>query len=133
MANSLYNSAQAAFARGQISWETDSFVVLLMRSGYVYSAAHTTRADLTSSAIAGELVLPATAVVDGALDADDVVFAAVPSGAAIASVVIAKGTIGDNADPLVFYIDQGVGLPLIPDGSDVTLVWDPGANRIARL
>jgi hypothetical protein len=31
------------------------------------------------------------------------------------------------------YIDAATGLPLTPNGGDVTIQWDNGANKIFKL
>lgn len=35
--------------------------------------------------------------------------------------------------PLLAYIDTATGLPVTPNGADITVAWDSGANRIYKL
>jgi hypothetical protein len=36
-------------------------------------------------------------------------------------------------EPLIAYIDTATGLPVTPNGGDITIAWDSGANRIFKL
>ena len=38
-----------------------------------------------------------------------------------------------SAQRLIAYIDTGTNLPITPNGGDVTVAWDSGANRIFTL
>ncbi len=40
---------------------------------------------------------------------------------------------GGIDERLVAYIDSATGLPVIPNGGDITITWDSGANRIFAL
>lgn len=35
--------------------------------------------------------------------------------------------------PLIAYIDTATGLPVTPNGGDITIAWDSGANKIFKL
>ena len=48
-------------------------------------------------------------------------------------MLIYKDT-GDNAtSPLIALIDSATGLPITPNGGDIIVVWDNGANKIFKL
>ncbi len=65
-------------------------------------------------------------------DAADVVFSAV-TGDPSEALVIYKDT-GDAAtSPLIAYIDTAAGLPVTPSGTDITVTWDSGVNKIFKL
>jgi hypothetical protein len=69
-----------------------------------------------------------------------VVFSTVTAGAAIAAVVIymssavSGGADGANtAQRLSCHFDTATGLPVTPNGQNITLAWDNGSNRIFVL
>jgi hypothetical protein len=69
----------------------------------------------------------------GVFDAADVTVAAV-TGDPFESIVIFNDTPGTEATKdLIAFIDTATGLPLTPSGTDVTVQWDAGANRIFKL
>ena len=75
----------------------------------------------------GDVAQPA-----GVADAADTTFTSV-SGDTVEAIVLYKDT-GDAAtSPLIAYIDTATGLPLTPNGGDVTITWDNGANKIFKL
>jgi hypothetical protein len=42
-----------------------------------------------------------------------------------------KGSAATNR--LIAYIDTATGLPVTPNGANITAVWDNGANKIFKL
>lgn len=69
---------------------------------------------------------------DGVADAADVTFSAV-TGDQSEALVIYKDTGVAGTSPLIAYIDAATGLPVTPNGGDITVQWDSGANKIFRL
>jgi len=62
-------------------------------------------------------------VAAGVFDADNVTFTAV-SGNSVESVNILKDTgVGSTSD-LIAYFDTGTGLPVTPNGGDITVTWN---------
>jgi hypothetical protein len=72
-------------------------------------------------------------VTDGVADAEDVVLTAVPASGAAGAIVIYKDTGTASSSRLIAYIDTATGLPITPNGSNVTITWDSGTNRIFKL
>ena len=68
----------------------------------------------------------------GVADADDVTFSAV-SGDPSEALVIYKHNATESLATLIAYIDSATGLPVTPNGGDITVTWDSGANRIFKL
>lgn len=69
----------------------------------------------------------------GVLDADDTVIATV-TGDPFESLVLFNDTPGTEATKdLILFIDTATGLPTTPNGADITLQYDAGANRIFKL
>jgi hypothetical protein len=71
----------------------------------------------------------------GIADADDTIVAAVGSaGSATAHYIILVNETGASQTSLVgAVIDTATGLPFLPNGGDISVVWDSGANRIFKL
>lgn len=55
------------------------------------------------------------------------------SGSASAYIVIVRDTGADATSPLIALIDTATGLPVTPNGGDITIQWDSGANKIFKL
>jgi hypothetical protein len=68
----------------------------------------------------------------GVFDADDVVLLTV-AGDQFESIVIYKDTGNPATSPLIAYIDVAAGLPCTPDGTNITITWDAGADKIFAL
>jgi hypothetical protein len=62
-------------------------------------------------------------VAAGVFDADNVTFTAV-SGASVESVNIFKDTGTPATSNLIAYFDTGTGLPVTPNGGDITVTWN---------
>lgn len=135
MANALYDKARERFLMGQLDWLTDTIKVVLVDTGNysVNLAAHEFLSDIPSAArVAISGALTGKTATGGVADADDVTIAAV-SGPTVEALVIFKDTGDPSTSPLIAWIDTASGLPFTPNGGDVTIQWDNGANRIFKL
>ena len=122
MANTLYDFARQRFLEAQINWMTDTLKVLLVDTGAYtpQTSVHQYLSDIpTSARIAGPVTLTAKATTGGAADAADVTFTAV-SGTSIEAIVIYADTGTESTSPLIAYIDTATGLPITPNGGDIT-------------
>ena len=122
MANTLYDYCRQRFLEAQINWMTDTVkVILVSTSAYTpQTAIHQYLADIPVSArIAGPVTLTAKATTGGAADAADCTFTSV-SGATINAIVVYKDTGTEATSPLIAYIDTATGLPITPNGGDIT-------------
>ncbi len=58
----------------------------------------------------------------------------VVSGAQVKSIILFNDTPATDATkPIIAYIDTATGLPFTPGGSNVTIAWSTGANKIFTL
>jgi len=133
MANALFEKAREALLKAQIDWINDSISVVLGDSG-VYTVNLTTHQyynAMSAGTIAGPVALASKAVTSGAADASDVTFSAV-SGASIEYIGCYKVVTNPADSPLIFYIDTATGLPITPNGGDIIVTWDNGANKIFK-
>lgn len=142
MANALFDPGREGFLLGEIDWDTAVFKIALVRS-YTFSAAHKFVSDVTGAS--GVLHVTSAALAsktgtNGVADAADVTFTAVTANASNHSVLLFQSSaVGGGADVaataqrLVAWIDTGTNFPIVPNGGDVTIAWDSGANRIFKL
>jgi hypothetical protein len=142
--SNLYNKAREGFVAGEIVWKPTggSVIKASIVRGYAYSVTHKFVSDVLGAGgtIIATETLNSLTNTDGVLDAADAVLEAVPTGAAIPHIVIYQASaVAGGADVpaaqqrLIACLDKGSGIPILPNGQDVTVAWSPGVDRIARL
>lgn len=133
MANTLYDKGRESFLKGEISWGSDDIKIALVDTGTysVNASTHQFLSDL-SGVIATSGNLASKTTTAGIADAADVVLSAV-SGSTGEAIIIYKDSGEDTTSRLIAYIDAATGLPVTPNGSDLTIVWDNGVNKIFKL
>ena len=139
MADGFYQSTMALWARGDIHWKAaggDPFR-LILGDAADYSVDFVNHDFLNDVAAAAREEGPVNmtlidAAADGVLDANDVVFLGA-TGDPCEFLLCYKFVTNDADSPLAFYIDSALGLPVNLNGGDVSVVWDNGANKIARI
>jgi len=142
MANALFDPGREGILDATISVSIATVKAVLVR-GYTFSAAHKFVSDMTGAGgviVATSGALATKTETNGIFDALDVVWAAVPTGAAITSCIIYQSSavtggadIAATAQRLIGYIDTATGLPITPNGTDITCVWDNTTNKIFKL
>lgn len=135
MANAMYDLGRASFLDGGIAWSTDNVKAVLVDTGAytVNLATHQYLSDIAAGArIATSANLASKTSTAGVADAADVTFTAV-TGASIEAVVLYKDTGTASTSNLICYIDTATGLPVTPNGGDITVVWDNASNKIFKL
>ena len=136
MANALFDSGRQKFLEGSIPILTDNIKLILVDHGVDTPLPATD--DFLDDILAGARVatsgnFASKTSTAGVFDAADMVLTAV-TGATVESIVIYDDTPATEATkPLIAFIDTATGLPLTPNGADVTVQWDSGANRIFKL
>lgn len=135
MANALYDNGRESFLRGEISWNSDDIKAILVDTG-TYTVdldAHQFLDDIPGGArVATSANLASKTTTDGVADAADVTFTAV-TGATVEAIVLFQDTGVEGTSRLIAYIDTATGLPVTPNGGDITVQWSAGADRIFRL
>lgn len=135
MANALYDKGREAFLNGGINWTSDSIkVVLVDAADYTVNlTTHQFLSDIAAGArVATSGNLASKTSTAGVADAADITFTAV-SGDPSEALVIYKDTGSAATSPLIAYIDTATGLPVTPNGGDITVTWDNGSNKIFKL
>jgi hypothetical protein len=136
MANALYDSARGLYLTAGLTWATDNVKVALVR-GYTFSSAHANLSDITGGgggtivATSGNLASKTTT--SGVAGAANITYTTVAAGAACANLIIYKDTGTAGTSSLIASIDTAAGLPVTPNGQDITVSWDTGANKIFKL
>jgi hypothetical protein len=134
VASSLYDKGREAFLDGTISWTGATIKAALVTSSYTFSNAHQFWSSVSANQVGSSVTLATKTVTSGVADADDLVFSSV-SGSACNALVIYKDTGVAGTSPLIAYIDSSTatGLPVTPNGGNINIVFDSGANRIFKL
>jgi hypothetical protein len=143
MANALYTSYKVLLlnpgtlgttSATAVDLVDDTIKVALIDTGtYTFSAAHDFYDDVSSAVVGTPQTLASKTVTGGVFDAADVTFTAL-SGGTVEAYVIYKDTGTPSTSPLIGYFDSvASGLPLTPNGGNVTLAFDNGANKIFAL
>lgn len=135
MANALYGLGRERFLGGDLDWDAHDFrVILCDNTDYTVSIdVH----DFLNNVAAGGRVAVSGALASktktlGVADAADITFSAV-TGDQSESLIIYQHTGTDSTSALAVYIDTATGLPVTPNGGDIQVQWDSGANRIFKL
>jgi len=135
MANALYDLGRKAFMDGGIAILTDNIKVVLVDTA-TYTVNLATDAFLSDILIAERVAtsgnLTTKTSTAGVFDAADVVFSAV-TGDPSEALVIYRDSGVEGTSELLAYIDTAGGLPITPNGGDITVTWDAGADKIFKL
>ena len=133
MANALYPKAKEAFLNADIDMATDTITIALIDTGnYTYSSEHQFRDDISDSAVISSTNLSNKTTTNGIFDADDATFTSV-TGANCEALVIFQNTGTQANSRLIAFIDSATGLPILPNGGDITVAFSSGLNRIFAL
>lgn len=136
MANALYDKyRQAALEGGVVAYLTDNIkAVLVDLADYTVNlATHQFLSDVPSGGrVATSPNFGSKTSTAGVADAADLIFSAV-TGDPSEIVIIYKDTGSAATSPLMAYIDSATGLPVSPNGGDINVAWDNGANKIFKL
>ncbi len=145
MATALYGKGRNHFAFGDIIWKLSggSTIKATLIDAADYSVAIDTDEfmNLDTVPAAAKVATVTLTLIDAALgvcDAQDAVFSAVPGDQCEAIMLWKDGGGGGTSqsgttDLLIAYIDNAVGLPVTPNGADINVAWDNGANKIFKL
>lgn len=144
MANALYDLARQAFLDGNIDWSTntirvmlldgadytpnlatDEFFAIIPVAARIGNSGNTGRAD-------GEALGTKTST-NGVADAADATLTSVTGDPAEYILIYVDDLSADATSRLIALIDTATGLPVTPNGGDITFQWDSGVNKIFKL
>ncbi len=135
MANALYDLAREGFLNADIDWTTANIRIILGDAAdyTVNLATHDFLDDVPAGArvaVSGNLASKTSTA--GVADAADVTLTAV-TGDPCEFIIIYEHTGTESTSHLIAYIDSATNLPITPNGGDITVTWDSGANKIFKL
>jgi hypothetical protein len=135
MANALYGLGREGFLQGSIDWDANTIKVVLVDSSD-YSLSIDTDQFLDDIAAAGQIAisdaLGSKTETLGVADAADITLTAV-SGSQFEYIILFADSGDSSTSPLICCIDSATGLPCTPNGGDITIQFDSGANKIFKL
>lgn len=131
----LYDKGRQGFLEGSIDWDTDVIKCTGVDVNQ-YVANQNTHINLNDIPVGARIItspaLTGKTVTDGVADCNDITFAAA-TGSAVGAIVFYK----DSGDPatsrLIAYWDEGTNLPVQPNGGDIVIAVDSGANKLFKL
>ncbi len=136
MANSWYDAGLEGFAGGDIAWDTsDIRLILIDEADDTINLATDDFLDDRAAAarVATSGSFTSKTFTDGYLDAADVTLTSVSGDVSESIDIYCHDGGSDAARRLLINFDTATGLPITPDGGNITIQWDNGTNKIARL
>ncbi|MDP3181577.1 MAG: hypothetical protein Q8M54_02025 [Desulfobaccales bacterium] len=136
MANALYDKGREGFLDGSIDWDTHTIkAVLIDEALYTVDLAnHDNLDDVPALARVGTpQTLGTKTVAAGVADAADITFPSVPLHDPVEAILIYQDTGDPATSRLISYINSATGLPVTPNGGNIAVQWDNGANKIFKL
>jgi hypothetical protein len=135
MANALFDAGREGFLAGDIDWDANNIKLVFI--DHADDTPNVSTDDNLDDLAAGARVatsgnFASKTTTAGVADAADVTVSTV-TGDPFESINIYKDTGTESTSRLIAYIDTATGLPTTPNGGDITVVWDSGANRIFKL
>jgi len=133
MANALYPKAKESFINGHINMSANTITIALVDTGvYTFNSAHQFRSDVSNSAVISDTTLSNKTIANGVFDADDATFTSV-TGANCEALLLFQNTGIQTTSRLIAYVDSATGLPILPNGGDITVVFSSGASKIFAI
>ena len=135
MANALYDKGREGFLDGSIDWDTNDIrIILIDEADDTIDLANDDNLDDRAAAarVATSSALSGKTVTNGIANASNVTWPTV-TGDQSESIDIYKHTGSEPTSRFIANIDTATGLPVTPNGGDITVSWDTGANKIFKL
>ena len=133
MANALYSKAKEAFLNGSINMLANTITVALVDTAYYsFANTHQYRSEVSNTAVVSTATLANKTIANGVFDADDAVFTSV-SGSNCEALIFFQDTGVQSTSRLIAYVDTATGLPIQPNGSDISVIFSSGTSRIFSL
>jgi hypothetical protein len=88
--------------------------------------------DIASGARVATATLASKTKTGGVADAADVTYSAI-TGDVCEAIIIWKDTGVESTSRLIAFIINATGLPVTPNGGDITVAWSNGVSKILML
>lgn len=139
MANALYDKGRQGFLDGSIDWDTNDIrLILIDEADDTIDLAVDDNLDdrVVGSRVATSGAFASKTVLNGVADAGNVVLSNV-TGDPSESIDIYQHTGTESTSRLICNIDTATGLPVTPNGGNITVQWSDtgldGAGGIFKL
>lgn len=134
MANAWYAKGKQHLLDGDIDISVDTIKAALIDGADYTPNLSTDDAfdDIPGAAVVATGTLTSKTTTDGVFDADDLTLTTV-TGDESELIAIYKDSGVAATSWLMLLIDTATGLPVLPNGGDILIQWDSGANKIAKL
>lgn len=136
MSSGMYTQGIKQIMQGNIDLVNDSVSVMLINTD-LYTPDLTVDSmlsDIPEGALISQFELTGNTLDGATFRADDTTFASIPATALkVGAVVVFNNNHTYSLSPLICFIDNASQFPITPDGSDIILNWDTGANGIFKL
>lgn len=135
MTNTMYATAKTAILSGDVDLLVDDIrAVLIDLADYTPNfSTDDFLADVPGAAIIGTATaLASKTITAGVFDAADTTISAV-TGDQAEAVLLYKHTGSSATSQLLCLYDTGTGFPVTPNGGDILVQWDNGANKIFKI
>lgn len=128
MLSGMYISSFGKYHGGDLDFENDAFSAVLVDTDLYAPNRETDQniGDIPDGAIIAETLLQGKFVDGLQLHADNAIFPSVPAGDLIARAIVVYRddvSVSDSALFLLFHEDDVPDLPIVPDGTDITISW----------
>lgn len=127
MASYLYGLARQKFLDGDIDYSAHDIQAMLVTSSYSPTQNtdefHDDISGATIVATSGNFASKTSTL--GTADAADVTFTSV-TGSPASQIIIMRWTGTSGTSPLIAKIDDYTGLPVTPNGGNITVAWPAG-------
>lgn len=139
MSSFIYDLALQGFLEGSFDMATADVKVLLVQTsgGYTPNQATDQYVSIIGSGNIASRTPQLTSVVttDGIFGAANTSFTSVSSGPACGALVMYIDSGSDSTSPLIAFMDSTdySGLPITPNGGNITVAWPTGADLIFSL
>jgi hypothetical protein len=142
--SNLFDAGREGFLDGTIRWDGIAVIKASPVRGYTFNAAHRFVSEVVATGTlhgGAAVTLTAQTKTTGIADAADITFTALTATAAApcylliyqASAVTGGADLANIAQRVIAWIDTGTNIPFTPNGGDVSVAWDNGANKIFKL
>jgi hypothetical protein len=123
----MYALGREAFLEGGIDALTDTLAISLVTSAYTANLSTDQFYSIISGGaiVAGPVTLTSVTGSGGTLSAANTIFSSV-TGTAASQVVLFKNTGTGSTSPLIGNINVATGLPVTPNGGNITVAWSGG-------
>jgi hypothetical protein len=126
MANDLFDNGAETILNGDVHFDTDTIRVTLLDGAD--DTPNLSTDDFYDDIAAGARVatanLASVTTTDGVLDAADTVLSSVTGDQSEFILLDHDAGGAESADPLLVLFDTATGLPVTPNGADITIQWN---------